>query len=458
MKHTKRLLAILLTLVLLLSSASLAFAEDAEVVANGVDGNISWTLDSEGTLTINGTGDMYCYGDSYYNKNNAPWGGQYCSQIKIVVIEEGVTSIGDYAFYGCSNLTSVTIGESVTSIGESAFGRCSSLTRVETTDLAAWSSINFWSDGTGSSNPLCYTHELYLNGMLVTDLVIPDGVTNIGGSAFDGCSSLTSVSIPDSVTNIGWRAFHGCSGLTSVTIGNSVTSIDGSAFDGCSSLTSVTIPSSVTSIGYSAFFICSNLTSVTIGNNVTSIGGRAFEGCNSLTDVYYDGSVINFLFIDISEGNLPLKKANFHFHEHEIAEVTSVTPATCTQPGVKTGVCSCGQTLTEKIPALGHSYVTIVTPATCTAIGYTICECERGDHRYVADFENALGHTDADANGNCTRCGVHLKDVTPTSDSPTEPTTQPEPQPEPEEEPQLNFFQRIIAWFQNLFARLFGRA
>ncbi len=110
-------------------------------------------------------------------------------------------------------------------------------------------------------------------------------VTRIGGSAFWGCSSLSSVTIPNSVTSIGGSAFSRCSSLSSVTIPNSVTSIGNSAFYGCGSLTSITIPNSVTSIGGYAFDHCTNLTSITISNSVTSIGERAFYYCSSLTSI-----------------------------------------------------------------------------------------------------------------------------------------------------------------------------
>ena len=125
------------------------------------------------------------------------------------------------------------------------------------------------------------------------DIIIPDGVTSIGSSAFSFCSSLTSVSLPNSVTSIGFSAFHGCSGLISVTIPDSVTSIRFSAFQVCSGLTSVTIPYSVTSIDTWAFKNCSSLTSVTIPYSVTSIDTWAFKNCSSLISVTIDGATIN---------------------------------------------------------------------------------------------------------------------------------------------------------------------
>ena len=226
-----------------------------------------------------------------------------------VTIPKGVTSIGPYAFSGCSGLTSVTIPDSVTNIGLWAFYGCSGLTSVHISDLAAWCGILFDalyylpSGDSGGTNPLTYAHNLYLNGTLVTNLTIPDGVTRIGNEAFVGCSGLTSVTIPDSVTNIGYCAFSGCSGLTSVTIPDSVTNIMSLAFEGCSGLTSatlpprwalssifpsyssitnVTIPSGSTGIVNQAFKGCTALTSISIPDSVTSIGDEAFYNCTSL--------------------------------------------------------------------------------------------------------------------------------------------------------------------------------
>ena len=211
-----------------------------------------------------------------------------CRSLTSVIIGDNVTTIGEAAF-SCCSFTNVTIPDSVTSIGNYAFARCSSLTSVHITDLTAWMNIKFEN---GNSNPL-YNNgaALYLNDTLVTDLVIPDSVSEIGNYAFAGCSSLTSVTIGDSVTSIGNEAFRGCTGLTSVTIGDSVTSIGNSAFYGCTGLTSVTIPDSVTSIDYYAFYGCSSLTSVEIPDSVTTIGQSAFERCTGLTSVEIPDSV-----------------------------------------------------------------------------------------------------------------------------------------------------------------------
>ena len=202
--------------------------------------------------------------------------------VSSVSLEEGTTCIGNSAFRDCSNLTSISIPDSVKSIGESAFYGCSSLNAVYITDIAAWCGIAF---GNSSANPLSIAHNLYLNGELVTDLVIPDSVTSIGKSAFSSCRNLASITIPSGVTSIGDSAFSYCSSLTSISIPSGVTSIGGWAFSDCSRLTSISIPDSVTSIGASAFSGCSNLTSISIPDSVKSIGNYAFRDCSSLTSI-----------------------------------------------------------------------------------------------------------------------------------------------------------------------------
>ena len=225
---------------------------------------VTWTLNN-GTLTISGTGPM-----EDYTYDNMPWKGERDS-ITEVVIEDGVTSIGERAFERCSVLASVSIPDSVTDIGRWAFSECGSLTGV----------------------------------------AIPNSVTYIENRTFYKCSSLANVTIPDSVTGIGEFALYECTSLTGVTIPNSVTSIGQSAF-AYSGLTSLIIPDSVTSIGKSAFYHCDSLSSVSIPDSVTSIEYGAFQGCGSLTDVYYSGSESRWAQISIGNANYPLLNADIH--------------------------------------------------------------------------------------------------------------------------------------------------
>ena len=257
----------------------------------GADGdNLTYLLTTDGKLTISGSGKMADYTRSYSPSDSAPWDSK-CDKITSIVLTDGVTSIGNYAFYGCSNLASVTIPDGVSSIGQRAFSGCSGLTSV-TIPEGVTSIGNATFDGCSSLTSVSIPEGVTSIGdyafdgcSSLTSVTIPKGVTSIGHSAFDGCSSLTSVTIPDGVTSIGWSTFSGCSSLTSVTIPDGVSSIELTTFSGCSSLTSVTIPDSVSSIGSYAFSGCSSLTSVTIPDSVSSIGSYAFEGCSSLTSV-----------------------------------------------------------------------------------------------------------------------------------------------------------------------------
>ena len=159
-----------------------------------------------------------------------------CSGLTSIEIPNSVTSIGLYAFNGCTGLTSINIPNSVSSIGANAFERCSSLTRAEFASIESLCKISFESY---SSNPLYYTHNLYIDGTEITKLLIPDTVESIGKYAFSRCSGLTSLELSSSVTTIGSSAFSGCNGLTSLELPSSVTTIGSSAFSGCNGLKDV---------------------------------------------------------------------------------------------------------------------------------------------------------------------------------------------------------------------------
>lgn len=190
-----------------------------------------------------------------------------------------VVAIGENAFsntdrYPKNSITKTTIPDSVTDIGVSAFSGCSLLT-----------SINIPERVTGISDRTFYDCSS------LTEIIIPAGVKSIGEEAFEKCSSLTGVIIPESVTNIGRYAFSGCNSLTYAVIPNGATCISDNLFYGCESLTDITIPDGVTRIGYHAFEKCSALASINIPDRVTEIHGFAFFGCTSLTSLTIPASV-----------------------------------------------------------------------------------------------------------------------------------------------------------------------
>jgi len=262
-----------------------------------------------------------------------------------LIIPNGVTNIGSSAFSGCVGLTSVTIPTSVTKINARAFSGCTNLKNIYYTgDIAKWCSLR------GIANILSTATTLYIGGQKIEgDLIIPDGITNIGEHSFYMRTELTSVIIPNSVISIGDGAFYGCTGLTSVTLGNGVKTIANGTFSGCVGLTSLTIPSSLTKIDTDAFKSCTNLkniyytgdiaewcssacggvlstgrtlyidgkkvegnltipngvktissaaflgciglTSITIPSSVTRINSLAFDGCTNLKNIYYQGDI-----------------------------------------------------------------------------------------------------------------------------------------------------------------------
>ena len=338
--------------------------------------NLTWEMSRSGVLTISGTGEMpdfyegapwsnykdqiitVCIGDGityigYDAFNNCTnlrnvtipssttsiWlAFMSCESLTEIVIPDGVINIGYQAFMSCWNLTSVTIPDSVTNIDANAFFDCTSLEHISVpasvTNIgkSAFSYCpNLMSIDVDENNAYyCSENGIVFNkdkttiiacpGEFTGSYTIPDSVTSIADSAFEGCRNLTDTVIPDGVISIGKSAFNSCTSMRNITIPESVTSIGEDAFSACWSMTNMIIPSGVTSIENYTFIACNSMTGITIPNSITSIGENAFYSCTALTDIYYTGTEGQWNAVSIDIGNDCLTNAVTHF---------SVTNGTC---------------------------------------------------------------------------------------------------------------------------------
>lgn len=259
--HTKklRLLSAVLAICMLLTIAPItAFAS----TGSGTCGdNISWELDESGTLTLTGSGAMRDYAYSSSGGDDvSPWREfEMGNDIKKIVVGDGITSIGKYAFRDCDEVTEVSLPAGLKKIGFAAFESCRKLKNIN----------------------------------------LPDGLETIDDDAFDSCSALESIVIPDSVTDLGGSVFFNCYNLVSANIPAGVTELKIDLFFGCTKLNSITsIPESVTKIGYRVFAKCSSLTEITLPAGLQEIGHYVFENCSSLSDIKIDESNENYTTVD----------------------------------------------------------------------------------------------------------------------------------------------------------------
>lgn len=207
-----------------------------------------------------------------------------CAYITSLTVPDSVHTIEDQAFCNCTYLEEIYFGTGLKTAGYSVLEGCESLKNVHIRDLAAWCQVTCaddeWGDGA-----LAYAEKLYLNGEILTDVVVPDGVTYIGSFPFSGYTKLASITLPDSVTELKINAFSGCEGLMELDIPDAVTSIGADAFSGCTGLTELVIPSGVTVLENYVFNMCSNLTSITLPDGLTKIGENAFQSCSELQEI-----------------------------------------------------------------------------------------------------------------------------------------------------------------------------
>ena len=236
-----RIMAVLLAFVFLASAVPVASAAD---VSGDCGEGVSWAFEN-GILTISGEGTMKNYGEF----SPAPW-MDHKEKINAVNVENGVTNVGNFAFFDLQNLTSVNIAGTVKTIGMYAFYGCSSLKMVS---LSA-------------------------------------GIEEIGVCAFKLCTDLPSIRLPETLTTIRTEAFYRCESLLGITIPASVTTLEASAFTYCSALKSANVLANIRQLPSWVFYGCYSLTEVSISATVTDIGVQAFQDCHELEIVNYGGS------------------------------------------------------------------------------------------------------------------------------------------------------------------------
>lgn len=437
MKKIQRLLASLIVVVMVLAAAPLnglvglelpplfSFTASAEDTSGtlGENGNISWSFDTEtGVLTISGEGAM----TDYSAASETPW-YSYAGLIKSVVIEEGVTTVADYAFKGTA-LTEVVLPYSLAEVSSSAFGDCYSLATVTFTGTQEeWDALDvqfpdstpevicagksgttgsnatwrfngvtgeFTVSGTGTmsyyttSNPAPWTD---FRDEIVT-VTIEEGVTNVSSTSFYRCTSLKNVNLPDTVTTIGGCAFEKTA-IESIVLPDSVTHIDNAAFRGCKLLESIKLSANLRTIELFSFDDCESLTSLTIPASVTSIV-CSFKSCSSLTEIIVEEGNTNY----VSDEYGVLYTASFaalkSYPVASVRESYTVNEAT--------------ETIAKNAFSYNENLKTVILPEGVEKIqGDAFYSCKMLETVVIPTTVTTIG-TDTDAFGNCTS----LKNVT----------------------------------------------
>ncbi len=391
----KKVLSLFLCLsmafLIITTSVPVAFAAQ---YTGACGSNVIWNLDTfTGELVITGSGSM-----KNYSADSSPSWSSYQNYIKSVIVADGVTSVGDYAFYNITGykyqkLKTVNLSETVETIGSYAFRGCRSMTTVlgpkveqigeyafrNCESLAVLNLVSVVAVGNGAFG--------YCTGL--TSLPIPPSVTTIGPSAFKGCSGLTSLVLPDNIISLGTQAFAECTGLTSVefsasnitsavngvfngsgaeigmdvTFGSNVTIVPEGLFENCPNINQVTLGSGVATVQKRAFY-ASGVKSVYISAATTSIIDYAFSMCNQLTGFAVDSS--NTTFSSGSNGELMNKAGTVLYCYPSGRGVTSYTVS----DAVKTIAAGAffGDTTLEEVNLSNAVNLNAYAFALCTAL------------------------------------------------------------------------------------------
>ena len=399
MKTTNKILSLILAFLMVISI--IPITASAEEPTSGTCGdNITWEFDeTKGTLTISGTGEMYRY-DCYFNASNdeaddRPW-WSYTSKIKNIIINEGVTTISEKAFYDFKYLCFVTIPSSVICIEDDAFYSWKGIMAVNYLGSEEkWNNVNI-----GYGNADLYNSEKFY----FKDDYVPVSDSGICGD------NLTWVFDANTFT----LTFFGPGDMKGFS-GNDTMLSEPNLFNGKRpwedyefAVKHVVISDGITSIGKNAFAMFINLESIEIPDSVTKIGFYSFGYCINLTDVYYSGSQDEWNSVKMGDMlgsfNTPLDIATIHYntaasHTHEYK--TSITAPTCTEQGYTTYICECGDSYVDDyVDAIGHTEEIIPAVApTCTETGLTegtkcsVCTATLTEQKELP----ANGHTPANA-------------------------------------------------------------
>lgn len=336
-----------------------------------------------------------------------------CTKLEKINLQQ-VTSFGPYAFLGCESLTEVVFNDEIATLPVYLFSECSSLTKVHLPEKL-----------TALSNHLFDACES------LTTLEIPESVTIIDRCAFEE-AGLIEIVIPDSVASIGDYAFDGCAKLERITLGTGLETLGDLVFWKCVSLKSIVIPEKVAVIPTGTFLDCTALESVTVGRSVTALEPNAFKNSPAAIHGYADSAAFTYA----RDNAIP-----FVCIEHVYGSWTVTKEAGCTEPGIETRVCSCGEAETREVPALGHkTELKNAKAATCTEAGYTgdeVCTvC--GETVKKGEVIAALGHKwddgkvtteptareDGVRTFTCTACGATRTEAIPaTGAEPVDPAT-----------------------------------
>lgn len=437
MKKFNKFLATVMTVVMVLTAAPLnglvgielpnvfSLLASAATDSGTLDenGNISWSFDTEtGVLTISGMGAM----TDYTAASETPW-YSYAGLIKSVVIEDGITTVADYAFKSTA-LTEVVLPYSLAEVSSTAFGDCYSLTTVTFTGTQEeWDALDvqfpdstpevicagksgttgsnatwrfngvtgeFTVSGTGTmsyyttSNPAPWTD---FRDEIVT-VTIEEGIKNVSSTSFYRCTSLKNVNLPDTVTTIGGCAFEKTA-IESIVLPDSVTHIDNAAFRGCKLLENVKLSANLRTIELFSFDDCESLTSLTIPASVTSIV-CSFKSCSSLTEIIVEEGNTNY----VSDEYGVLYTASFaalkSYPVASVRESYTVNEAT--------------ETIAKNAFSYNENLKTVILPEGVEKIqGDAFYSCKMLETVVIPTTVTTIG-TDTDAFGNCTS----LKNVT----------------------------------------------